>query len=519
VTTEKGPPGAAPRIQPADERGPLGDTGTDLVPRMLRVTAAMGLSGGLVIALSAVRTKLVALELGPEGVGSLALLVSLLALATVIGGLGVGSAAVREIAAADAVPDKSGRDALRQTLYRLTIVLALGTAAALAIAARPVAGIALGDYDLTGETRICALAAFLAILATAPLSDLNGLRRIRSLAVVQSFAAIAATGVTIVAFLANTSLLPVVLVAPPAALAAFAVLYARTLPRPVETASARQGLRYSRRLVGVGSGFVLNAGLAAISALVLRLLIESEFGRAGTGEFQAAFVIATYLVTLVFTAYATDYLPLLSGLRDDPTRLNEATNTQLTVGILIAAPAIMALIALAPVAVSALYSGSFEEAPDVLRLMLLGEVVRLASWTVGYILVAKNIPLFIAMEVIYNGLVIAATAVLMPVLELEGTGVAYLLAQLCGLAAALIFARRVSGFRLSRRNTRYLSASAIAGSVVCTAAFWGGWASAIAWVVVVAATYLALRRLIALADLDAPILSRLPIPRPRVAPK
>jgi antigen flippase len=471
-----------------------------------------------VLVLSALRMKLVALELGPEGVGSLALLVSLLAFATVIGGLGVGTAAVREIAAADAEPDKASRDALRQTLYRVTVLLALATAALLAIAARPVAGTILGDYDLTGETRLCALAGLLAILATAPLSDLNGLRRIRSLAMAQSLAAIAATVVTVVAFAANVSLLPVVLVAPPAALVAVAVVYARTLPRPAVRVSARQGLGHARRLVGVGSGFVLNAGLAAVSALVLRLLIESEFGRAGTGEFQAAFVIATYLVTLVFTAYATDYLPLLSGLRDDPARLNQATNTQLMVGILLTAPAIMALIALAPVAVSALYSGSFEQAPDVLRLMLLGEVARLAGWTVSYILIAKSIPLFIAMEVIYNGLVIGATALLIPSLELEGTGVAYLIAQLCGLAAALVFARMVSGFRLSRENSIYLAASAIAAAAVCAAAFWGGWGLAVAGAVVLLATYLAVRRLVALAASDAQMLPRLTVRRGRRTP-
>ncbi len=39
-------------------------------------------------------------------------------------------------------------------------------------------------------------------------------------------------------------------------------------------------------------------------------------------------MIATYPVTLLFMAYATDYLPLLSGLRDDPARLNPATNTR-----------------------------------------------------------------------------------------------------------------------------------------------------------------------------------------------
>jgi PST family polysaccharide transporter len=494
-------------IDPADG-STIGDTGADLVPRMLKVTAAMGLSGALVIALSAVRTKLVALELGPEGVGTLALLVSFLAFATVIGGLGVGSAAVREIAAADTGPDKSLRDALRSTLYRISLLLGLATAALIALTARTVAGTILGDYGLTDETRVCAIAGFLAILAAAPASDLNGLRRIRSLAVLQSLAAIAATAATLIAFLADASLLPVVLVAPPAALAVAAFFYAGTLPRPHVAVPPRQRLRYSGRLVSVGTGFVLNAGVAAAGALVLRLLIESDLGRAGTGEFQAAFVIATYLVTLVYTAYATDFMPLLSSLRDDPVRLNQATNTQLMVGILIATPVIVGLIALAPAAVSVLYSSSFEEAPDVLRLMLLGEAARLAGWTLTYILVARSIPLFIAFEVAYNGLFVVATAVLLPGLGLEATAVAYVVAQVGGVVAALALGRRVSGFRLSPENGYLLVASAIAAAVVCAAVFAGGWAIALAWAMVLATTYLAVRRLTALGDLGIPLFSR-----------
>ena len=126
------------------------------------------------------RAKLVALELGPEGIGSLTLLLAFLGLATAVGGFGVGSAGIRDVAAADSDPDTSERDALRRALYATASVLALITAVIIAAAARPVAGALFGDYGLTDETRLCALSAFFAILASAPVGDLSGLRRIRS---------------------------------------------------------------------------------------------------------------------------------------------------------------------------------------------------------------------------------------------------------------------------------------------------------------------------------------------------
>ena len=496
---EPGPNRAEPQFDLATSDARMGDSGTDLVPRMLKVTAAMGLSGGLVVALSAVRAKLVALELGPEGLGSLTLLLAFLGLATAVGGFGVGSAGIREVAAADSDPDKSERDALRRALYATASVLAVITAVVIAAAARPIAGALFGDYGLTDETRLCALAAFFAILASAPVGDLSGLRRIRSLAIVQALAAVLATAATLVCFLTNTSLLAAVVIAPSATLTICALAYARSLPERGGKLSAREHFRSARRLMGVGTAFALNVGLAAASALILRVLIESQLGRADTGEFQAAYLLATYFVTFVVAAYGADYLPLLSGMRADAQRLNHTTNTQLMVAVLITVPAITFLIAVAPLAVPLLYSHSFEQAPAVLRLMLVGEIARLAGWTISYILIARSAPLFIAMEVIYNGLVIGATAVLAPELGLKGTGVAYLVAQVLGLAAALLLARVTSGFRLSAVNMAYLAASTVAVGVSYAGAVIGGWAMAATLATTVGATYLAARQLSALA--------------------
>src|SRR5919108_76848 len=58
----------------------LPETATELVPRMLKVTAALGLSSVVVIAFTIGRSKLVALQLGPRGIGALALLKPLAAL-------------------------------------------------------------------------------------------------------------------------------------------------------------------------------------------------------------------------------------------------------------------------------------------------------------------------------------------------------------------------------------------------------------------------------------------------------
>ena len=492
-----------------------GEAVTDLVPRMLRVTVAMGLSASAVIALAMVRAKLVAVELGPEGIGSVTLLVSFLAFATLVAGLGIGSSGIREIAAADAVDDRVHKDEVRAAVYAAATVLAVIGGAVVALAAEPIAEGLLGDELLVQEVRICALGAVAGIVGSAALADLNGFRRARSLAILQALAALAATILTGLAWLAGVDLVPVVVVAPPVAVAILAFAYARRLPRMRLRLDFRPLLGQVRRLVVLGLAFVLNAALATLGALVLRALIRSELGLSDTGQFQAAFAIATYYVSFVFAALATDYLPLLSGLAGDTARMNRAANTQLTVAILLSAPPVMLLVVAAPLAVPLLYSGSFDQTPDLLRIMLLSEITRVAAWTVGYVLIARGAGgLFVVTELLYNILLLAVSAALIPVLGLNGVGLGYLLCQLASLVWTLWFANRTSGFRLTRANVLTLTAVLLAQGLVYVGVVIGGLASLFAVALTAACGYAAWRRLETISGGPLSTFFRLPS-RPR----
>jgi PST family polysaccharide transporter len=488
----------------------LPETATELVPRMLKVTAALGLSSVAVVAFTIGRSKLVALQLGPRGIGALALLTSFVTLAALVVQLGMGNSAIREIATASSDSDERHRDQLRRALYVTTFALAAVGAVVIALAAEPIASGILGDRGLTGEVRLGAISAFATACGAAALADLTAFRRMRAIALLEPLAALLATLVAVGAFAADVNLVGVVLVAPPVALAVVGLASARSLPRP------RRGtwsLRDSRRLVSLGIAFVLNAGVAALGALLVRILINGELGQADTGQFQAAYAVAFTYVGFMFTALATDYLPLLSSLDHDRPRLNQAANTQLLVALLIATPAVMALIAAASFVVPVLYSGAFHDTAQLLRIMLVGELARVAAWTIGYILIARAArTLFVVTELLYNALLIGAVAALVPALGLDGTAIAYLVGQMGSLGWTLVFVRRASGFALSRANVLHLIGLAAGVAIVFGCATGGTYLQVVGWVLVGAFSFLALRRL---ADLAGVGLGRLGTLRPR----
>ena len=502
----------SPNLRTAElrpEEAPVGGP-TDLASRMLWVTAAMGVSAGTVLLLAAVRTKLVAIELGPTGVGSLALLVSFIGFASLVAELGIGNGAVREIAAAEARGDDHERDTFRRALRISAVWLGLCGAVVIALAAGPIARDVLHEPNLVVETRMSAVAVAAGVLGAAAMGELRGFRRVRSLAVLLTLAGLIATAATLLAYVGGVSLLPVVIVAPPVTVATLAWISLRTLPPLRGRLQRRQVAFGARRLAALGFTFVLNAGVAALGALLLRLLIDRRLGTADTGQFQAAFAVASSSLSFLFAALATDYMPLLSGLADDSVRLNRAANTQLLVALLVAAPGVMALIAAAPAVVTLLYSSAFDDTAKLLRIMVLGDLLRLAAWTLGYILIARRARrLFVATELLYNILLLAATVSLIPSLGLEATAVAYLIAQVASFAWTLAFVRSTSGFRLTAANCWYMAGLAAAVLVVYWCATAGGFVQLVAWATVSACTYVALRRLGAMAGVSLSELRRL----------
>lgn len=498
MKTGVSPPGEAPI-------GPQ----TELAARMLWVTAAMGFSAGVVLVAAAVRNKLVAVDLGPAGVGSLTLLVAFIGFASLVAELGIGNGAVREIAAAEAGRDENERDALRRALRVSAVVLGLCGAAVVALAAGPIARTVLREPNLVTETRLSSIAVAGGVLSAAAMSELRGFRRARALAAVPALAGLIATGATLLAFAAGMSLLPVVIIAPTVSLAVLAWISLRALP-PLPRLHAKQVASAARRLVALGIAFAMNTGIAALGALLLRLLINGRLGTADTGQFQAAFVIASSSVGFLFAALATDYMPLLSGLANDSERLNRAANTQLLVGLLIAAPGMTALIAAAPAVVTLLYSSAFHESAGLLRIMLLGDLLRLAAWTLGYILIARRARrMFVATELLYNIVLLAATALLIPSLGLKATAVAYVGAQVASFAWTLALVRSSSGFCLTTTNLVHIGGLLVVLVTVYGCATAGGLVQIAAWVAVIGCTYAALRRLGAMAGVSPSGLRRL----------
>ena len=187
-------------------------------------------------------------------------------------------------------------------------------------------------------------------------------------------------------------------------------------------------------------------------------------------------------------------------------------NEQARISLLLAGPGVIATLAFAPLALWLLYSPGFVAATEVLRWICLGIALRVVTWPIGYIIVARNArALFIATELFWAILNVGLTLVLVRSLGLEGAGVAFFLSYVAHGIVVYAIVRRLTGFRWSAPNlaTGGVYLGSIAVAAVSFLLLPPAAATALAVLLVVIITVYAvyvLTTLVAADDLPGPLL-------------
>ena len=191
------------------------------------------------------------------------------------------------------------------------------------------------------------------------------------------------------------------------------------------------------------------------AAYAVRTFVLRTLGLDAAGMYQAAWTLGGLYVGFVLQALGTDFYPRLVGVANDHRACNATVNEQAQASLLLAAPGIIATITFAPLVVHLFYSAEFGGAVELLRWMCLGMALRVITWPVGYIVVAKNRQVvFFALEAAWAIFNVAATWWCLRAFGLEGAGIAFMLSYVFHALIVYPTARRMTGFRWSGENLR-----------------------------------------------------------------
>ena len=161
--------------------------------QILRSTSIIGGATVINILIGLVRVKMVAVLLGPAGVGLIGLFSSLIATASSVAALGMGTVGTRQIAEAAGRDDPQAIAVARRALFWGTLAMAVLGAWAFWLLRGLLAEHVLADSTLSDEVGWLALGIGLTVAAGSQLALLNGLRRIGDLARISVYSAMLAT--------------------------------------------------------------------------------------------------------------------------------------------------------------------------------------------------------------------------------------------------------------------------------------------------------------------------------------
>ena len=461
-----------PPAAPAAEASPQPAPASSSYGQILQSSVLVGGASVFILAIGILRTKLLALLLGPVGFGLMGAFTSIVDLVVSVAGLGLSRSAVRRIAEV-AETGESRRIAITVTvLRRYALLLATLGAVGMLLLSGPIARLSFGDERHKGAVALLSLAVFCKVVAECQSALMQGLRRIADFAKIGVLGAAVGTVASVpLVYLMGPDGVAACVVCIAAATVLMSWRYSRKVRTETPPVPAPVLREETSALLHLGVAFMLSGLLMMGAAYLVRIILLRQAGLEAVGLFQAAWTLGGVYVNLVLQAMGADFYPRLVASAKDPASCNRLVNEQTQISLLLASAGVVATLVLAPFVLTLFYSSGFTAATDTLRWVCLGMALRVVTWPMGYIIVARGEQrLFILAELAWTVVNVGLTYAAVRLFGLPGAGIAYFLSY--AFHAVLIYAivRRLSGYRMATLSLRMIvSYSLLIGS--CFVAF------------------------------------------------
>lgn len=408
---------------------------------LIRSASVMGGASAINVVTAILVSKALSLLAGPYGVGLAGLYSSLVAAFSNV--VNVSGGGIRFIAQARASGDLAVASELATSLRLVSWLLGSLVAIATWCFRHQLAYLIFDDPSQSAAIGWLSLGIFFSILATARSAQLNGMGRINDLAKVTIVGSIISGAVLLscVRLFGVAGIVTGALSLQAAAFAISSILSTRSGLSPTRS-SLRLALRRAWPMARLGLAFSAAVTLSSVSQLVVRSAISHKLGPAAMGHFQAAWSISMTYIGFILSAMAADFYPRLTAAIAAPDATRRLLNQQTTLAFVAACPIFLALFALAPWAITLLYTPGFLPSVSILRWQILGDIFKLAAWPLGFVLLAANRPrAYLSAELVWNCIYVIATWMLLERFGLEATGIGFVIAYIAYLAMVYVLAR------------------------------------------------------------------------------
>ncbi|MBS9432254.1 O-antigen translocase [Photorhabdus hainanensis] len=301
-------------------------------------------------------------------------------------------------------PDDSKTPALFSTAARISLITSIIVGILLILLSQTAAKTILLDIKYQYVFIVFGFTIVLFVLNGLLLSILNGLKEIQTyikINIIQSIYALVFTSVLIISLGLNGALIAlatnqsIILIVILFLLRKHPIMMWRNFTQPFNSTIAK-------KLMGYSAMAITSAIMVPISHIVIRNYLGSTLGWDQAGYWQGIWYISSIYLMVVTTALNTYYLPKLSEISN-----NRELKKEIILGYKLIIPIVvicaLLIYFLKDIIINIIFTQDFAPMRDLFLWQVIGDVFKIASWLLAYLMLAKAmIKLFIITEVIFG---------------------------------------------------------------------------------------------------------------------
>lgn len=411
-----------------------------------------GLFGGvqvLTMLVGVLRTKVVAIFLGPTGLALINIYNNVVSLLNQCTNMGISFSAVKDVAEKYALADKEGIEMSVRSVRAWCVITAIvGTLMGLVLSPL-ISLLTFGNYSYTSSFALLSPMVGMLAITGGEMAILKGLKCLKRVAAISVVCAIVALFVYLVFYgtMGTTSIVPALLLSNLGILLVHLYYSTKVVPWRWNMLNTTN-LKYGMPFIKLGVAYIVAGAFGQGAEYVMRALMVRLGGVDVVGLYNCGYIMIVSYASLVFMAVENDYFPRLSAVKDNRQLMCNTVNKQIEVCVLLVAPILVSFVILMPWVVRLLFSAEFVSSVNMATCAVFYMFFKSLTLPVAYLPLSHgDSKIYVVSEVTYDVLLAIAIPSFYYLLGLEGTGWALTLMGLFDLLFIHIFYYFKYGYR------------------------------------------------------------------------
>jgi O-antigen/teichoic acid export membrane protein len=424
-----------------------------------QIVKSTSLFGGVQIfqiLIQIVRSKFIAVILGPAGMGIASLLNSTTGLISGLTNFGLSTSAVRNVAEANESGLKDRIAVIVNTLKKLTWITGFLGMFITIILSPWLSQITFGNKEFVFSFIWVSVTLLFNQLCSGQLVILQGMRKLKSLAQANLLGSLIGLIITIPLYYIwkINAIVPGIIISSLISLLV-SIAYSRKIEIVHVKLSIHDTFFEGKQMLIMGFLISLSGLITLVTSYVLRIFISKNGGLDQVGLFNSGFTIINVYVGMIFTAMSTEYYPRLSGIAHDVELRTKTINQQAEIALLILSPLICIFLIYINWVVILLYSIKFIPISEMIYWAAMGMFFKSISWPIGFLILAKgDSKVFLWSEIAANSYLLLFNIAGYKIYGLSGLGISFLAANLVLLIQVYLICRYRYKFKIEKELLR-----------------------------------------------------------------